>query len=235
MSATNRGGKRSDADFYATPKWTVARLLEALPIIPLGQNWIEPGAGEGAIIRAVGEHFAGQWSPNWTAVEMRPECAHDLAVAGAHNVATLNFLALGDLGPPRFDVAMGNPPFSLAMEFVRKSREIARATIFLLRLDFIGSAKRTEFFRSDMPDVFVLPNRPCFVISVSCKAKCGYAQTFDPKRRADVPRTCPSCAAKTNISTSDSCDYAWCVWYEVPRARGTIRVLNETPMAERVA
>ena len=51
MSSTHRGAERRPADFYATPHWTVRRLLEALPLP--GGVWFEPCAGEGDIIKAV--------------------------------------------------------------------------------------------------------------------------------------------------------------------------------------
>jgi len=235
MSATNRGGKRSPADFYRTPKWPVHRLLEAVAL-PSGL-WLEPGAGDGSIISSVNEAHAVR--PIWTAVELREECRPQLHAAGASIVHIGDFLSYSPQLPVPFDVAIGNPAFSIAMETVRKCIELARRTLLLLRLDFLGSAKRCAFFREHTPDVYVLPNRPCFVISVSCSNKkttgCSYAATFDPRRADDVPGACPECDADLNISTSDSCDYAWFEFSSQRKTEGRIVVLNETSQEERRA
>src|SRR5260370_30448823 len=66
--------ERHESDFYATPRWTVHRLLEVLHLP--GGNWLEPGAGEGDLIRAVAE--TGRNDINWTALELRPECKSHL-------------------------------------------------------------------------------------------------------------------------------------------------------------
>ncbi len=52
MSATNRGRQRSPADDHPTPEWCVRRLVEAVDLP--GSRWLEPAAGDGAIVRAVG-------------------------------------------------------------------------------------------------------------------------------------------------------------------------------------
>jgi hypothetical protein len=63
----------------------------------------------------------------------------------------------------RYEVAIGNPPFSLAQEFVLHSLKMADQVVFLLRLSFLESQKREGFFsKVGVPDVFVLPERPSF-------------------------------------------------------------------------
>jgi hypothetical protein len=239
MSATNRGGKRCAADFYRTPKWPVRRLLERCGHnLPHGGLWLEPGAGDGAIIESVALDY-GRIKPIWTAVELREECRPQLHAAGASIVHIGDFLKFEPQLPMKFDVAMGNPAFSIAMETIQKCITVALRTILLLRLDFLGSAKRCAFFRDHMPDVYVLPNRPCFVISVSCAEKkktgCDYAATFDPRRWDDVPECCPKCVAELNISTSDSCDYAWFDFASHRKTEGRVVVLDETSPEERRA
>lgn len=64
MSATGRSDVRRLDDFYATPAWCVRRLLEG--VNPPGGLWLEPCAGDGAIIRAVEEMRA---DVKWHAVE----------------------------------------------------------------------------------------------------------------------------------------------------------------------
>lgn len=159
MSSTNRGYQKARDDFYPTPTWCVRRLLERLPL-PSGR-WLEPGAGEGAIIRAVSRPDV-----RWTAIELRPECRKDLEVlVNSSRVFIGDYLASAQahpLGKQSFDVILANPPFSYAMEFVQESLRRAPMVAMLLRLNFLGSGKRSEFMRMHCPDVYVLPDRPSF-------------------------------------------------------------------------
>lgn len=89
MTATGRGAERVDLDAYPTPSWCVRRLLEAVDL-PLelpaergtlthgtrGARWLEPCAGDGAIIRAANAYCtaAGKAAEIfWHANELRPE------------------------------------------------------------------------------------------------------------------------------------------------------------------
>lgn len=52
------------------------------------------------------------------------------------------------------DIIISNPPFSLAMEFIEKSLQDVKNggwVIYLLRLNFLESKKRKEFFDKHMP------------------------------------------------------------------------------------
>lgn len=158
MSSTNRGAERRPADYYPTPGWCVRRLLERVHL-PLGR-WLEPGAGQGHIIRAV------TLPVDWVACELRPECSEPLraAVGTSGRVEICDFLR-GDLAarhPEPFDVAIGNPPYGLAMEFIAAALQRARTVAFLLRVAFLASRERQPFFQQNMPSVYVLPDRPSF-------------------------------------------------------------------------
>lgn len=161
MSATNRGGQRSEADFYATPAWCVRRLLERVQLP--GGDWLEPGAGNGSIIRAV---RSVRRDASWTAVELRPEAWVEASARGAGGAAWYvgDFLGPwpGSTAKMRFDVAIGNPPYSLALPFIERAMHYARVVVFLLRLDFLGSRGRAAFMRKTQPSVYVLPDRPSF-------------------------------------------------------------------------
>ncbi|APR81061.1 Phage protein [Minicystis rosea] len=157
MSSTNRGGTRNPADFYPTPRWCVLRALEemALP----GGEWIEPCAGDGAIVRAVQQARA---DVSWQAVELRETCRPLLekSLSGKGRVVCTDFF---DWDPARrFDVLFTNPPYSLAEQFLEKGLSIASNVVLLLRLNFLASARRAELMRRRAPDVYVLPNRPSF-------------------------------------------------------------------------
>lgn len=217
MSATGRGAKRRDADYYPTPAWCVHRFLEAwwTPAFMLSRpmRWVEPCAGDGAIIRAVNDPdpLDNGWRGvrgvlrtepriEWDARELRPEAQPFLAPL----VAT-DRLVIGDaLSSPApaepWDVMLTNPPFCLAMEFVRWGLEHARVVAVLERLNFLGSEERSKWMREHAPDVYVLPNRPVFGRN-----------------------------AKGELGT-DSIEYAWFVFdrERLKRRSGSITVLSST-------
>lgn len=163
MSATNRGASRVAADFYETPKFCVDRLLERL-VLPAGR-WLEPCAGEGAIIRAVNAH---RDDVDWYASELRAECYPDLRPL----VRKESHLWLGHFTVPfnpllqrrrYYDVILTNPPYNQAERFIRRCLPYAHYTVMLLRLNYWGSDTRQPLLRRHAPDTFVLPNRPPFV------------------------------------------------------------------------
>jgi hypothetical protein len=155
MSSTNRGSKRSPADNYETPSWCAHRLLEHLPLP--GGRWFEPAAGNGAIIEAINEMRSDIL---WSANELREECKDDLEKLEAE-VSIGDFFDVPLEG--RYDVIITNPPFRLAQQFVLKCLEHSDIVVMLLRVNFIGSAKRSKFMREHAPDVYTLPNRPSFM------------------------------------------------------------------------
>ena len=159
MSATNRGAKRSVADFYGTPAWCVHRLLEMCPL-PSGGRWLEPCAGDGAIIRATNEWM--RQPPKWYASDVRMDCEPALRPL-AHRLWIGNHLLdCNPLAQRRYAVAITNPPFSIAWDFVWRTLPLAGFTVMLLRLNFLGSIKRHAQMQRHMPDIYVLPNRPSF-------------------------------------------------------------------------
>lgn len=161
MSSTNRSSDRKPYDFYPTPKWCVDRLLDEV-VLP-GGRWLEPGAGTGSIIKAVN---ARRQDVRWTAVEINEDAAWDLdKIPGVTRVYPSDFMTLHplhEINSAPFQVAIGNPPYSRAMEFVEKSFAYAQTVVMLLRLNFLGSEERASFLRGYPPDVYVLPNRPSF-------------------------------------------------------------------------
>lgn len=163
MSATNRSDVRRPDDFYETPAWCVRRLLEAADL-PVGY-WLEPAVGHGAIVRAVNAHLdALGHKVDWTGADIRREVRDHVGdcVDGTQLFAGLDFTKPSMLDGAEYDVVITNPPFVFAMEFIERSLLAADHVAMLLRLNFLGSAKRGAFFRSEMPDVYVLPNRPGF-------------------------------------------------------------------------
>jgi hypothetical protein len=204
MSATGRGSERVHLDGYPTPGWCVRRLLEAVHL-PAGR-WLDPCAGDGEIIRAARNHEPHK-PVQWTAVEIHSSAkriaALDRVVGEARIFA--DFLRWDPRLTAPFDVCLSNPPYSLAEEFIEHSLQLAEQVVFLLRVNFLSSEGRAERMRIWKPDVFILPNRPSFVVPHG-------------KRKG----------------ATDSTEYAWFRFRANPRLRvGMVRILASTTREER--
>lgn len=164
MSATGRGPRLGGPeDFFKTPAWCIDRLLDRLEL-PDG-IWLEPSAGDGAIIETVNRRMKPKM---WHAMDVREECfapLEKLLVGENDDVVIGDFLTDPFLLAPNPAVVITNPPYNLAAEFLIKCRERfpQALIIFLLRLNFLGSQKRQPLLSTWTPDVFVLPKRPAFV------------------------------------------------------------------------
>lgn len=140
---------------YPTPSWCVDRLLEECSLPP--GRWLEPSAGDGAIIRAVNARIP---DVEWTACEIRRE-EH----AGLEPLCAEVRGDFFDFTPvTRFDVALMNPPYSMASQFIGHALKHADVVVALLRLNYLESERRAAQLRKQMPsEILVLPNRPAFV------------------------------------------------------------------------
>ncbi len=205
MSAKGRGEHSGGLhDNYPTPAWCVDRLLERV-WLPTSGWWLEPSAGDGAIVRRVRARM--ETSPRIQVVEVRAECEAALRDA----IGDRGVVHIGDFlvhEPSHWwsfggiDVVIGNPPYALAEKFVRRSLMIAPWVVFLLRLNFLAGDKRAGLdglYAERVPDVYVLPNRPSFA---------GNGKT-------------------------DATEYAWFVWGPEKRTTGRLEVLATTPIQER--
>lgn len=160
MSSTNRGRERNRHDDYPTPAWCVDRFCEEV-VLPVGQ-WLEPCAGDGAIIRAFNDNYNAD-AIAWDAIEIREGPIPELEAI--HNVSAVQGNALEILSDPNISyvVSASNPPFELAQEFIEVCRARSTHTVLLLRLNYLASEKRHAYMTATRPDVYVLPNRPSFV------------------------------------------------------------------------
>jgi hypothetical protein len=160
VSAAGRGPRLGGPeDFYATPAYCVDRLLDVVEFP--GGIWVEPGAGSGSIIRAVGAHRS---DITWTAIEIREEEAPGLSALCGRIPIIGDFLADPFVGGDAVSVVIGNPPYSLALEFINRALALfpGAYVAFLLRLNFAASRTRAPLMRRATPDVYVLPDRPSF-------------------------------------------------------------------------
>lgn len=82
-----------------------------------------------------------------------------------------------------YDLIMGNPPYSLMEEFVRKSFEIVNSygyIFFLGRLEFLASQKRYHGLWKDHPlhTLYVLSRRPSFFSTKEGRKTTDYSQEY---------------------------------------------------------
>lgn len=147
-------------DRYFTPVWTVRQCLTHVVrhVCPFPPSTIlEPGAGRGVFVHALRAQFPHS---NITAVDIEPTFG---PWPGANRSVVGDFLD-PQLLNERYALAIGNPPYSLAMQFIMRALALSNVTVFLLRQGFLSSAKRNTFFRMRPPQhVFILAHRPSFV------------------------------------------------------------------------
>jgi hypothetical protein len=160
MSSTNRKGKnpkRAMLDYYPTPSWVVYRFLEKIQLP--GGCWFEPCAGDGAIAKAVNQVRS---DVTWMLNEIQPEMATKLKELDPL-VTNQDYLTFNKTNEKTPRVIITNPPFTLAMECLKKSFEInPEYVVFLLRLNFLASKSRAQFMSENTPDIYVLSQRPSF-------------------------------------------------------------------------
>lgn len=138
MSATHRGAKRREADYYATPESAFRPLLYFLKAHQ-GGIW-EPACGDGRLVKWMNE--AGL------------EASGDDISRNGYNFLT---------DDSRYETIVTNPPFSLALEFCDRALSSSFNVFMLLRLNFLASRKRRDWWRRNPPSaLFILSERPSF-------------------------------------------------------------------------
>ncbi len=164
MSATNRGGQRSPADYYPTPSWCVDRLLDAVgdrlfPLNGADPVFWEPCVGNGAIVNAVDAWAErhGWEPPRWLLSDVEPRTPPEWDVF-VHDAAKERPVERQLF----VDVAITNPPFSQALEITVALLSQAQAVVVLQRLNWLASEARLKFWRTYHCHVYILPNRPSF-------------------------------------------------------------------------
>lgn len=138
MSATNRGAKRVASDFYPTPLESFTPLIPYLRLLP--QPIWEPACGDARLI-----------------VAMKQESIS----CGGSDLQTGGYDFLKDTD--QHQTILTNPPFTLAQQFCEHAINHSKCTVMLLRLNFLGSKKRKQWWLKNEPDaIFVLSSRPDF-------------------------------------------------------------------------
>lgn len=136
MSRQKTGVRLNKTDFYPTPLW----CLENLEV-----DWSkfssihEPCKGDGRLYN---------WFKN-----------QNLKVSYSEINEGLDFFDWDE----KVDLILTNPPFSIAQEFIDHSLDRANTVFMLLRLNYLGSIKRYDWWVKNSPSsLFVLSKRPSF-------------------------------------------------------------------------
>ena len=127
FSCNNASGKRKVSDFYETP-YALTRLL--LRREKLKGRILEPACGSGAIVDVLDEFG---YNP----------CYYDLyngPVELSYDFFDEDF---------QYDTIITNPPFSKALEFIRKAKTISKKFIFLLPLSYLHGKERLDSVWAD--------------------------------------------------------------------------------------
>jgi len=163
MTLKNNKKASIEGDKYYTPLWCVQQCIDyVLPLMsdePF-KTILEPGAGLGAFLKPLRAAY-----PN----ALIHANDIDQTVGPWSDVSESFFLDYLNVGMPpldggkRYDLVVGNPPFTFAMEFISKSLELSEAVVFILRQGFMSSAERSRFFREHKPSVVrIISARPSF-------------------------------------------------------------------------
>lgn len=223
MSVTGHNAIRNPDDFYATPAWASRSIVRQLG---RPASVLEPAMGAGAIGLVLAELWPGL-----------PIHGVDIDGPRAYE-ATLALSPLADVSidvedfltwtpPRRFDLAITNPPFKLALPFIEKALTCADVVVMLLRMNFAAGVERVRFHGEHPANIRMLARRPSFAAVVRCVAKCGWEIVLPAK--AERPKRCLACGGKRVVMTSDSTEYGWFVWGDGRPGRWDVLPLEALP------
>ncbi len=182
-SSAHSKGIRESKDYYATEPKAVEELIK---VEIFNKNIWECACGEGHISKVLMKHGFNVWST-------------DLVDRGFGEVK--DFLFFNDT-KWNGDI-ITNPPYSLALDFVKKALEVipeGNKTAFLLRIQFLEGKERYNFFKN---------NPPYRVYVASERLNCAINGDFEKYSKA-----------------SASC-YAWFVWIKGYKGDTTIQWINK--------
>jgi hypothetical protein len=155
FSANNVSNKRKESDFYETP-YSLTRLFLQNYTLGYGSHAhiLEPACGNDAIVKVLNEYNYGT-SGNRTVV------ATDLSQG-------VDFLT-HDFCPMMFDTIITNPPYSLAMEFIKRAKSMHETNgvteiAMLLPLSYLHGKQRYDEIWCDrefpLSEVYVFTRYP---------------------------------------------------------------------------
>lgn len=134
---TQEGEEREEHDFYATHPSSIPPLLKLLGWENGGKVVWENSCGQGHLSKEIEK--AGH-----TVI------SSDLINRG-YGIHGIDFTKGSWLDLMRYDGIIMNPPYKYSQLFIEKSLTIAPVVCAFLRLTFLESSRRTEFFRLNPP------------------------------------------------------------------------------------
>jgi len=160
---SNRG--RSPRDFYETPIELARAALLAMHdgehnCISYNTRWLDAGCGTGIWGKALDNNVTRVHG-----IDIEPKVGINQSGVYYNSVMTGDFLEYdSEFG---YDVVFGNPPYSLAEEFVNHAYNLIGLNdyiFFLLRLSFLEGIKRGRGLFKDIPlkRLYVCSRRPSF-------------------------------------------------------------------------
>ena len=202
----SRAGQRERVpqELYKTPRASFAPLL---PYLPDGGTVWEPACGDGRLVHWMHER------PNLEAYGSDLFHVKKPFSAGSFTRTLpdpIDFLAC-KVPPLPCTTICTNPPYNLALEFAEQATRLAAETFLLLRLGFLASSARLDFFRANpLGALFILTSRPSFVAAAKCE-NCGakwQQEVEEPRVRVHSKL----CDGRITYTTTDMADYAWFYW-----------------------
>jgi hypothetical protein len=167
MSRAGPHAERRALDFYATPDPLALAICERLwRYVPNPRYVVEPSAGTGAFVRAIRKTWP---ATHIGAVEINRACVPSLDAAGADLVWADDWLdharAAAEWNVPP-ELIVGNPTYLQAQAHIEAGMHwlgIGGRLAFLLRLNFLGSSARVDFWRrGELESVSTISPRPSF-------------------------------------------------------------------------
>lgn len=187
MSSTRQGARKTGADNYPTPDWCIRRFLEEWDDLDkVGKRWLEPAVGDGIIPEIVDKAIPGI---EWTTCDIRDTSPALRRVGLDYNHHVGDFFQLPTFSVEsgnRWDVAILNPPFRLTLEFIQRCLMLARVVVVMQRINYLGTEDRNAWFRGNMPDLYVIPNRVSFTGNGKADSVENAWHVWGPHRSVDV-------------------------------------------------
>ncbi len=131
------GDAREENDFYATHPTSIPPLLKLLGMERGGAIIRENSCGQGHLSKEL-ERYG------------HTVISSDLIDRG-YGITGINFLEKSWLDDLRYDLTIMNPPYKHALEFVKKSLTQTPTVCAFLRLTWLESENRREFFINNPP------------------------------------------------------------------------------------
>lgn len=159
MSSTNRGSERHEADYYTTPILPIIAFLNAAkedigPVFNPATILDPCAGGDSQHPMSYPAAFAQVFpQATVTTIDIREDSLAEWVG---------DYLEAKDLTQAEF--VCSNPPFALAMEFIKKALwDSSKWTAMLLRLNYFGTDKRFAWWKEHMPVyTYVHAKRMCF-------------------------------------------------------------------------